>query len=85
MCERPGSVYEDHVGCEQHYEDAVRQGDQPTVPLGLPLRKHTAEQQVEAKPANQAEEHLQHRHGGLQEKHDPHPQLQALCVGFQWV
>lgn len=65
VCKRPGSVYEDHVCRQRHYEDPVGQSDQPTVPLGPPLSEGTAEQQVETEPANQAAEHLQHRHGCL--------------------
>ncbi|KAG7217143.1 hypothetical protein INR49_027684 [Caranx melampygus] len=34
---RPGSIYEDNVGRQQHYDDPVTQSDQPTVPLGPPI------------------------------------------------
>ncbi len=67
MCERPWSVYEDDVSSEHHYDDPVKQSDQPTVPLGPPLSEGAAEQQVEGEPANQAADHLQHRHGCLQD------------------
>lgn len=63
MCERPGSIYENNVSCEQHYEDPVGQCDQATVPLGPPLSEGRAEQEVERQPANQAADHLQHQHG----------------------
>lgn len=63
MREGPGSVYENNVGCEQHYEDAVGQRDQATVPLGSPLGEGADKQEVETQPANQAADDLQHRHG----------------------
>lgn len=65
MCKRPGSIYEDDVRRQQHYEDAVGQRDQPAVPLGPPMTEDPQEQHVEAEPANQAHDHLQYRHGCL--------------------
>lgn len=65
MCEGPGSIYEDNVGRQQHYDDPVAQSDQPTVPLRPPLTEGTAEQKVETEPANQAADHLQYWHGRL--------------------
>lgn len=63
MCEGPGSIYENDVGRQQHYEDPVGQSDQPTVPLGPPLGEGPAEEQVETEPADQAADHLQCWHG----------------------
>ena len=65
VCEGPGSIYEDHVGRQQHDADPVGQSDQTTAPLGPPLGEAAAEQQVETQPANQAAGHRQHRHGVL--------------------
>lgn len=67
VCQRPGSVYEDDVRRQQHYEDAVGQSDQSAVPLGPPMTEGPIEQHVEAEPANQAKDHLQYRHGSLYE------------------
>lgn len=65
MCEGPGSINEDNIGCQQHYDDAVAQSDQAAAPLGPPLTEGTAEQKVETQPANQAADHLQYWHGRL--------------------
>ncbi|XP_036071082.1 RCC1-like G exchanging factor-like protein isoform X4 [Oryzias melastigma] len=43
--EGPGSINEDHVRRQQHYEDAVGEGDQAAVPLRSSLRERPAEQQ----------------------------------------
>lgn len=70
MCEGPGAIYEDDICCQQHYEDPVGQSDQPTVPLRPPLSEGTAEDQVEAEPANQAAGDLQCWHCCLCETAD---------------
>lgn len=64
----PGSIDEDHVCRQGNYDDPVGQSDQPALPLSVPLREGPAEQQIEAGPANQAAEHLQHCHGHLQDQ-----------------
>lgn len=65
MCERPGSVYEEDVCCQQHDDDPMGKSDQTAAPLRPPLSEGTAEQQVEKEPANQAAGHLQYWHGCL--------------------
>lgn len=59
MCEGPGTVNKHNVCRQQHYDDAMGQGDQAAVALGPSVREGGAEQQVEAQPANQAADHLQ--------------------------
>lgn len=71
--QRPGSVYEDDVRGQQHYDDPVGQRDQPAVPLRPPVSEGTAEHQVETEPANQAADHLQNRHGAQLDTH--------MCLG----
>lgn len=66
--EGPGSINEDHVRRQQHYEDAVGEGDQAAVPLRSSLGERPAEQQVETQPANQAADHFQNCHGRLHGK-----------------
>lgn len=68
VCQRPGSIYEDHICRQRNYDDPVGQSDQPTPPLSVPLGEGPAEQQIETGPANQAAEHLQHCHVHLQDE-----------------
>lgn len=62
MSERPWSVYEDHVGHQQHDDEAVAQCDQSAVPLWATLGEGATEEDVETQPANQAADDLHYRH-----------------------
>lgn len=59
---RPGSIHVADVGGDANCQDAVNQGDQAAVPFVTPRLVHTAQDEVERDPKQQAQEGDHQRH-----------------------
>ena len=61
MIEGPGSIHIAYVSCDADYQDAVRQGDEATVPFAAPGPVNVAQEKVERHPAAQAQERTNYK------------------------
>lgn len=66
MSEWPRSIHVTYVCCDADYQDAMHQGDKPTVPLITPGAINATQDKVERRPKEQAQECTNH-----EQRHSP--------------